>query len=337
MNTKQFLEKLYKDALPLVCCFCIALITYLFHQYSSLDRKSFTISVNVQNDGMMIPSSELGRKRFVRVSVRGDREQIAALTENDFSASINLNNQVNEGTFDIPIILNLSDRAILMEPIEINIKPEKISVTLEEKTVGAVKVSPSIVGSPAYGYEQGNISVEPQVVTVVGPKSMVNKLEAISTSAMSIEGTSQNQSKTVNLVNTNSLVNILNETSPVVNVEIKPQVQKTTFQSIPITYQNLFDDIEVTSQNSFVNVEVEGNLLTIEKISSSQISAFVDCSFVNDAGDWELEVNVRIPSSLTLVSKEPSKIIISTKKHVYDETDVNESSDSASSDEKNLS
>lgn len=328
MNTKQFLERLYKDALPLVCCFCIALITYLFHQYASLDRKNFTILVNVQNDGMMIPSSELGRKRFVRVSVRGDREQIAALSENDFSASIDLNNQVNEGTFDAPVILNLSDRAILMEPIEINIKPEKISVTLEEKSVGALKVVPAIVGNPAYGYEKGNVSVEPQVVTVVGPKSMLSKMESISTSAMSIEGASQNQTGTLNLVNTNSLISVLDVNSFVVNVEIKPQVEKTSFQNIPVAYENLFDDIEITNENLFVSVELEGDVLTLEKVSSSQINAFVDCSFVNDEGDWELEVNVKIPAGLSLVSTEPEKIIITTKKHVYDELeDDSESSD----------
>ncbi len=327
MNTNQFLEKLSKNWLPLVICFVLALFIYFFHQMASFDRKTFTVPVEIKNNGMLIQTGELGRKRYVKLKVRGLNEQISALSENDFNLSVDLSSLTEEGFYNAPVILNLSERASLMEPIEVKISPEKISVNLEKKIVGAVQIKPSVSGNPSHGYEIKNISVNPSVVTVSGPESMIQRLDCIYTSALSVEGISSNLKDSAALVNTNSLLSILDSKICEVEVEIQPQTETLKFTGIPISYENLFADIEITSPLQTVDVELEGKVLDLEKISSEQIKAFADCSFVNDEGEWELEVDFRIPSGLSLVSSKPEKIKITSVKHVYDEipqSDLNE-------------
>ncbi len=319
MNTKQFLEKLSKNWLPLVICFVIALFIYFFHQMASFDRKSFTVPVEIKNQGMLIQTGELGRKRYVKLKVRGLNEQISALSENDFNLSIDLTSQTEEGLYSAPVILELSERAALMEPIEIKISPERISVNLEKKVVGAVQIKPSISGNPSHGYEIKSSSVNPSVVTVSGPESMIKKLDSIYTNAISVEGASTNLNTSVGIVNTNSLLTLLDSKICEVNIEIQPEMETLKFTGIPVSYENLFADIEITSPLQTVDLELEGKVLDLEKITSEQITAFADCSFVNDEGEWELEVNLKIPSGLSLVSLSPEKIKITAVKHVYDE------------------
>lgn len=69
-----------------------------------------------------------------------------------------------------------------------NINPAEIRLRLESVARKAVPVSPALIGRPAKGYRVDNVTVEPETVTVEGPKSVIARMEKVNTKAVDISG-----------------------------------------------------------------------------------------------------------------------------------------------------
>jgi len=61
----------------------------------------------------------------------------------------------------------------------INIEPREVQVLLEAQRTQDFEVDVSITGDPALGYRLGNPVVEPQLVSISGPESLVNQVAQI--------------------------------------------------------------------------------------------------------------------------------------------------------------
>jgi YbbR domain-containing protein len=87
-----------------------------------------------------------------------------------------------------------------------NIDPETISLTVEGQLKKVVSVKPHIVGAPEKGFKIVEIKVEPETVTLEGPKSSITKVEIVKTEPIDIEGIKNNLIYKANLSLTSSHV-----------------------------------------------------------------------------------------------------------------------------------
>ena len=111
-----------------VICFGLALGLYLVHITSLLDRKTYTVPLKLVADGGMYPMSDY--PEYVRITVRSTAENIAETLQSDFSATIDLTKYEKEGSFSVPVSVHLSPKLLLMDPFEIKLNPESVSMRL---------------------------------------------------------------------------------------------------------------------------------------------------------------------------------------------------------------
>jgi len=112
----------------------------------------------------------------VRLRIVAPESSWATLTPSKFRASIDLS-QLGEGLNDVPIHVNVSDRQI--EILEQN--PSEATVNLEAMQVITLPVQVEILDTPPLGYINRAPTVEPGIVQISGPASLVSQAdEAVS-------------------------------------------------------------------------------------------------------------------------------------------------------------
>ncbi|MDR1747441.1 MAG: hypothetical protein LBR47_00085, partial [Spirochaetaceae bacterium] len=188
MNLKSLIDRAIDNWPAKLICFAIALMLFLFHQMSSLGRRYYSIPLSVYAEGNLIPAGTY--PRVVRISIRGDPNQISTIHENDFTAFVDMSYFTDPGTYRIPVQIQLAGTALAAAPLEVEVDPQDISFTLDEKKVAFVPVAPSFSGEPAKGFEITGYTVNPPMVEISGPRSMVDNIREILSDSVSVSGRS---------------------------------------------------------------------------------------------------------------------------------------------------
>ncbi|MCH5290794.1 MAG: hypothetical protein J1D88_03420 [Treponema sp.] len=311
MNTRHLLESVIKDWPAKVICFVIVFFIYFFHQMSLLGKKTFTVPLSVTATGSMIPAENLGRNRFVKVTVRARREQLATVTENDLSATVDVSAFTREGVCNAPVIVIPNERLLLMDSLEIHAVPERVPLLLETRTTRYVPVHVQLSGDCAYGYEVAAVTSVPATVRVDGPRSMVESLSGIDTEEVALEGRMRTMQVEVPVQNQNSLVSLMHTEPVQVTVTIAAEGMTRTISDVRITFTNIPSFLNVSSPTSVLDVTLEGKVNVLESLSPASVSAVVSCTSVAEPGTYELPVTVTAPMNATVTAQSIATIMVS--------------------------
>ncbi|MBQ3980748.1 MAG: hypothetical protein II631_01700, partial [Treponema sp.] len=152
MSTK-FLERLSNNWLAKVFSLLIALFICIRYQTSRLSEKDFVVPLKIIQNGNLTLVTSRSPVSAVKVTLRGKSSQLMEVTEKDIEAYVDINSQVSGGTYDFPVYVKPSGRLVLMEPLEIKLGREKVTLTVEERIFRYVPVDATLAGSPARGYQ----------------------------------------------------------------------------------------------------------------------------------------------------------------------------------------
>lgn len=308
MNTKQLLERLTANWPTKIICFVIALLIYFFHQMSVLQRKVITVPLAITANGKMTPASE--SDRFIKVTIRGKSEEIATISVNDLKAYLDITNETKEGTYTYPVLVEPSQRLAFIEPLEIKVTPEKLSLAIEERISRYVPIAPVLSGICGQGYEAAKVVSVPTTIKVEGPRSMVESLTQIQTEDVNIDGITQNTVQQVYPLNENKLI-IIDEKTPLsISVSVQETHGAKEIADVEVEYKNLADRFEVTSAVTKLLVTVEGSSLSINSFTDKQISAFADCSKITVPGIYAVPVSVIVPEGIKVTSQSTDTLAI---------------------------
>jgi YbbR domain-containing protein len=153
------------------------------------------------------------------VTVRGTPELVDSI--DSVSATINLNG-LRDRT--VQIDAQLVARTASGNPVSVSLTPATARVTLQIEETVSQRVLPvhpyRINGSPAPGYTVTNVTVDPLVVTVTGPKAVVDNLTSVTFEPIEIPNVSITQVSTGRLV---QVPNVTFDTQTVrVTITIEP-------------------------------------------------------------------------------------------------------------------
>ena len=306
MNTKRFLDKITQNWPTKVLCLVVALFIYFFHQMSILEKKTFTVPLETKANGSMISASE--NNRYVKVTLRGKRDEVSSVTNKDISAYLDISDITQEGEYTFPVLIDSSPRLLLIEPLEVRVSPEKVSLKVETRTIKYVPVEPLLSGEVAHGFEQTSISVEPATIKIEGPRQMIESITAVQTEAVDIEGIQRTTTRDVLLQNENKLITFDDETPVSVTVTVAETGMKKDISDIQILYYNLADNLEVKSPVERGTVTIEGSQLILEKMNDKQVVLHADCSAITTPGTYEAPVTVSVPTDTTVISQSVQEI-----------------------------
>ncbi|MGI6010628.1 MAG: YbbR-like domain-containing protein [Ruminococcus sp.] len=179
-----------------------------------------------------------------------------------------------------------------------------------------VELSVGYSGSPAEGYQVGEVAIVPSTISVAGTDEALSQLAAngnkieISPDAVVLDGQDSDVEVRLTLSDymPQDLVVANNVETAIVNVSIIPLgSQEYKMATRDITIQNLDDKLRLVFDTDSVTLRVQESGGDISTLTANDISLSVNMDG-REEGDYEVELNVKLPEGFELV--EPVKTLV---------------------------
>jgi YbbR domain-containing protein len=160
-----------------------ALWLYVSNEQSPLREKTLTIDLEKSGleQGLVISG---GMPETVKVKVQGNRNQLANLIPDDFSAVVNIP-AGRTGDFTIPVQVNVPTGLRLAQ-----VTPAEVSLSVDSVAEKQVAVAVSLRGTPGQGYTALAPFYQPDTVAVRGPTRALEGIKQ-ATALIDIQGAVQ--------------------------------------------------------------------------------------------------------------------------------------------------
>lgn len=203
-------------------------------------NKPRTIRVAVQLNFVRPPNLDISNEppRTIDVELTGSRERLDNMRLSDLVATVDISdNPAGER------ILRLNNERVHMDlPDGVKIesfKPTTIPIRLEPNLERQLPVDIKLEGQPAAGFELISSTAQPNVISVSGPASLIEKLQQAPTETISIEGKKDNFTALgVTIAIPDSRIEVEN---PVVDVAIEIGEKKSP-ATTPLSSTSVFGD-----------------------------------------------------------------------------------------------
>ena len=169
-----------------VLALAAALLLFLFNRFDSLQVKTFTVPLRVVTDTALVPAQDFDHR--VRVTLRGAEELVSSVQESDLEALVDFSGHQGEGVFSAPIVVNRRGNAAESNALELGVDPLVLNLHLERKIVKTVPVRPNFEGAPGKNYELNGFQVVPSIITIEGPRSVLERVQSVNTEAVELRG-----------------------------------------------------------------------------------------------------------------------------------------------------
>lgn len=193
----------------------------------------------------------------------------------------------------------------------VDVKPAELRITLDNITAKDVRVLPSIIGEVKQGYMVESITLKPNTVSVTGAKSVLSKLENISTMPINLSERSENFVQNVVLKDYEGVTKI-QPSSVEVRVKLRENMVEHEFTNVPVECMNLKSNLMVVNTPSLSYVKARGREDIIDTFLDT-VTFVTDCSNINGPGNYTGSVAYRTNLIVDILNLEPQTINIEIK------------------------
>ena len=173
----------------------------------------------------------------------------------------------------------------------LQVTPASIALEFERSLSRQVPVAPTIEGEPAPGYIVGQVTVDPQMVEIVGPESAVEDTADAITEAISVAGARQAITEDVTVGLLDPMVRLKTPRQATVTVQVLPGPRERLVRERPVHLRALSVHLTAQAVPAVVNVVLRGSAEGIGRVEADKINAFVDLTGLG-AGQYTLTVHV---------------------------------------------
>ena len=306
MRLRQALGRLLHNWPAKVLSLTAAILLLVFHDVSRLEERFLSVPLELELPRGYVPASNYPNN--VRVSLRGESEEIFRILEEDIRAYVDLTDHDGAGVFKVPVEVERQGTARAAEPFEISVEPLNVTITLEESLQKGVEVVPSISGFPPTGYELTQYQVSPSTVEIEGPRSHVEDIEEVSTEEIDLTGRREDFNVRVRLQRTDPLISFLGGDVVEFRGIVEEAVVLHTFEPVEIILLGLDPELQVEGQLPSGIVRVQGRQTELEDIEPEAVQLIADASAITEAGTHEISVRPDVPQGLVVLRYEPRTV-----------------------------
>lgn len=291
--------------------FIAAVLTLALYIWVSEDRETvvagFAPVQMVVPDGLVLVSDPIDR---VKVSIRGRWSDI-----HRFDASQLDPIRLELSPTDRDTVVNLTSNMIRVPPgLRVtNLEPASVYVDMEREVSKTVQVSPQISGEPAPSYTVDEVRASPSTVTLLGPRSRLDRLTSIPTEVIDISGRSHDLRRQVRLRIEDGLLRAEDPHPLVVDVSISTQVTTETFREIPVVGVNTRYATSV--EPATTSISLRGPMNIIDELGPEILRAEIDLSNEDQRppGTYSRDVSIEnVPPEVELIRVFPERFRITT-------------------------
>lgn len=228
---------------------------------------------------------------FVDVRLRGPSSTLTGVAASDVVATLDLRS-AKAG----PRLFQLTPEQV-RTPFDVEVvqvTPSSVGMTFEKSQTRRVPVRPLIEGSPEPGYVVGAVSVDPAIVEVIGPESVVNQVTDAVTEPVSVAGAIAGVSQQVSVGFVESAVRLKVPRPATVTVRILPGPAERTVSDRAVHLRNLGTGLTAQAVPSTVAVTLRGSRQNIARVAAADVVAYVDLNRLG-VGEYMLNVQIDVP------------------------------------------
>lgn len=193
----------------------------------------------------------------------------------------------------------------------VDVKPSELRITLDNITLKDVRVIPAFIGEVKQGYMVESITLKPNSITVTGAKSVLSKLENISTIPINLSERNENFVQNVLLKEYDGIIKI-QPSSVEARIKLKENMIEHEFTNVPVECMNLKNNLMVINTPSLYNVKVRGREDIIDTFLD-KVTFVADCSNMNRPGSYNGSVAYKTDLIIDILNLEPQTINIEIK------------------------
>lgn len=305
-SKSRLVKRLFENWPAKVIALAVAVVVVLLNDIAGVGERYFSIPLELKLPESLVPGEPYSNR--VRVTLRGDEDEIFRVLEDDISAFADFTEHERDGVYRAPISLQKQGTALDVEALEIAVEPLTITVTLEEKLISSIEVVPNLIGFPPPGYELTDYRLTPTQVAVVGPRSRLEGITSILTEEIDLARRQGDFSERIRLVKPDELLDFPGGEIVDFRALITETVVQSVFEDVEITIVDLDPAFRVASLLPTGTIHVQAKELDLEGIADARVSIIVDASDVSKPGIYELPTRPQIPSGILVLGIDPAKI-----------------------------
>lgn len=311
MKGSRFIARLLHNWPAKALSLAAAILLLVFHDISRLEERFFSVPLELELPDGYVPASNFPDN--VRVSLRGESEEIFRILEEDIRAYVDLTEHDSAGEFLEPIRVERLGTARGIEPLEIGVEPVEVAITLEETLQKGVEVQPSLSGFPPTGYELTQYQISPSTVEIQGPRSRVAQMEEVTTEDIELTGRREDFNVRVRLQRPDPLVTFLGGDVVEFRGIVEEAVVLHTFDPVETVVLGLDPQLQLDGQLPSGTVRVQGRQLDLEDTEPDQVQLIVDASAITSPGQYVLSVRPDVPQGLIVLRYEPTEVEVTVR------------------------
>ena len=237
---------------------------------------------------------------YIDLKLEGPANQIYTVSKDDFKISVDLGNYaLKSGDNNIPV-------QVINYPEGINIRSEavlSIKLSIEELVEKEVKVKSKVNKTFKNGYSEKSFTIDPEVVKVSGPKSLIDRVDAaaITGDALEINGNFEGSYNLQAVDKEDTVIQgvVLNEEKANLKVAIvegkEVDIKTRYIGALPEGISLEKEELSRSKIGISGNPSIVGNIeyLELEPINLSNISS-----------NGDIKVNIIVPSGVIIASEE---------------------------------
>jgi len=174
---------LSRNLTPKLLAVLVALIVWVFvmNEQNPSTEGSFQVNLTRQNlaENVMVAEAP----ETVRIKVRGLRNAVGGASSKDFKAVVDFK-ELAAGQYSLPVSVALPGGLELVEVV-----PDKVPVKLEAVRTRQFAVEASLTGPLTGEMVLGKTTVQPVMVSIAGPRSLVDNIDKVIAPIAIREGT----------------------------------------------------------------------------------------------------------------------------------------------------
>ncbi len=318
MTTGRFFKVITRNWAAKLFCFAIAVVIVLFNRMGKIEDRTMNIPFKLYTNSEYLIVQDI--PRTIKVSLRGNKDDIYSILSTDLTAFADFTNVAENGSYSRPIKIERSGSALYITPLEIHTTPNQINLAFERKTIKRIPLEPVVRGTPAEGYEISGTFLSPNFVTVEGPESVLATISSFKTTAVDLDGHSDNFSVQVGVENNNKFVQVLN-TDVRLSLSIAKIMVVRTVQNVSILLADCADNLTAVPNVQAGSIKLEVNSRRADTVQASSMKLVAELGSIKEPGTYILPLKPAIPNGMNMVGFSPETVEVTvTSKNITQES-----------------
>lgn len=290
---------------------CLALMLWYFVGGKDTVDKIVMIPIEIINLPMDLVISNQFKKE-IEVTVSGPRSLIVDMSNRAITRQIDLSSAI-PGTM---VISNANNSIPVPRGIEVlRVQPSSVILSLDKLIQKHFPVTPTVTGKVAAGHVLKKLKMEPEVISITGPQTVLSQVDQLHTGTINIDGIRESKQLQVPLKLNPAIIDLIGETSVTAYLQVGLETVERTIDDLPVVavvdgvqLQVKPATVSVTANVPRVMAKERANLKKLFTVTATEIAEDGTLKvqvIPADGMNGDFEILAVKPQVVTAVTEEP--------------------------------